>query len=74
MLRLQTENLRPSYTDKRKNDESYIEVSPTVTEGPDEEELTGILDACELSSFEPEMAVFLKLPSERLFYSWTAFG
>lgn len=33
------QNLRPSYTDKRKNDESYIEVSPSVTEGLDEEEL-----------------------------------
>ena len=50
------QDLRPSYTDKRKNDGSYIEVSPSVTEGLDEEELTGILDACELSSFEPEMA------------------
>lgn len=27
------QNLRPSYTDKRKNDESYIEVSPSVTGG-----------------------------------------
>lgn len=63
------QNLRPSYTDKRKNDESYIEVSPSVTEGPDEEELTGILDACELSSFEPEMARIFETAIERLFYS-----
>ena len=56
-------------TDKRKNDESYIEVSPSVTEGPDEEELTGILDACELSSFEPEMARIFETAIERLFYS-----
>ena len=60
---------RPSYTDKRKNDGSYIEVSPSVTEGPDEEELTGILGACELSSFEPEMARIFETAIERLFYS-----
>ena len=59
----------PSYTDKRKNDGSYIEVSPSVTEGLDEEELTGILDACELSSFEPEMARIFETAIERLFYS-----
>ena len=63
------QDLRPSYTDKRKNDESYIEVSPSITEGPDEEELTGILDACELSSFEPEMARIFETAIERLFYS-----
>lgn len=62
-------DLRPSYTDKRKNDGSYIEVSPSVTEGLDEEELTGILDACELSSFEPEMARIFETAIERLFYS-----
>lgn len=60
---------RQSYTDKRKNDGSYIEVSPSVTEGLDEEELTGILDACELSSFEPEMARIFETAIERLFYS-----
>lgn len=70
---LYTHNLISSYflayTDKRKNDESYIEVSPSVTEGLDEEELTGILDACELSSFEPEMARIFETAIERLFYS-----
>ena len=53
----------------RKTDKSYMEVSPSVTEGLDEEELTGILDACELSSFEPEMARIFETAIERLFYS-----
>ena len=63
------QDLRPSYIDKRKTDKSYMEVSPSVTEGLDEEELTGILDACELSSFEPEMARIFETAIERLFYS-----
>lgn len=62
--------LRPSYTDKRKTDTSYMEVSPSVTDRADEEkELAGILDACELSSFPPEMARVFENAIERLFYS-----
>lgn len=62
--------LRPSYTDKRKTDTSYMEVSPSVTDRADEEkELADILEACELSSFSPEMARVFENTIERLFYS-----
>ena len=53
----------------RQNDESYIEVSPSVTEGPDEEELTGILDACELTGFTLGTALVFENAIERLYYS-----
>ena len=49
-----------SNTDFSQPDTAFSDVSPSVTseDGPadDEKELTGILDACELSYFEPEVA------------------
>ncbi len=54
-------------------DTAFSDVSPSVTseDGPadDEKELTGILDACELSYFEPEVARVFENAIERLFYS-----
>lgn len=62
----------PSYTDRSYPDSSNIQVSPSVsqTEPADEEkELADILDACELSYFEPETARVFENAIERLFYS-----
>ena len=68
-------NLRPSYKEKKKKEESDIYVSQSV--GPahadgradDEQELREILDACELDIFEPEVARVFENAIERLFYS-----
>lgn len=66
---------RPSYNNTRKKEDSYTnQVSPSVTahrhrQTDDETELMGILDACELSSFEPETAKVFENAIERLFYS-----
>ena len=69
--------LRSSKKEKREIELIQKEVSPSVdsareagqTDGQDEEELTGILDACELSYFPPETARVFENAIERLFYS-----
>ena len=62
-----------SNTDFSQPDTVFSDVSPSVPseDGPadDEKELTGILDACELSYFEPEVARVFENAIERLFYS-----
>ena len=62
-----------SNTDFSQPDIAFSDVSPSVPseDGPadDEKELTGILDACELSYFEPEVARVFENAIERLFYS-----
>ena len=62
-----------SNTDLSQPDIAFSDVSPSVPseDGPadDEKELTGILDACELSYFEPEVARVFENAIERLFYS-----
>ena len=62
-----------SNTDLSQPDIAFSDVSPSVLseDGPadDEKELTGILDACELSYFEPEVARVFENAIERLFYS-----
>ena len=62
-----------SNTDFSQPDTAFSDVSPSVAseDGPadDEKELTGILDACELSYFEPEVARVFENAIERLFYS-----
>ena len=62
-----------SNTDFSQPDIAFSDVSPSVPseDGPadDEKELTGILDACELSYFEPEVAHVFENAIERLFYS-----
>lgn len=71
------QDLLPSKKEKRKKERSQKEVSPSVeragawdaTDGQDEEELTDILDACELSYFPPETARVLENAVERLYYS-----
>ena len=68
-------NLRPSYKEKKKKEESDIYVSQSVRRAgadgraDDEEELQEILDACELDMFEPEVARVFENAIERLFYS-----
>ena len=70
-------DLLPSKKEKRNIERSQKEVSPSVeragawdaTDGQDEEELTDILDACELSYFPPETARVLENAVERLYYS-----
>ena len=65
----------PSYTDLRESDWSHMEVSPpfpracAVRLADEEAELTGILEACELECFEPEVARVFENAIERLFYS-----
>ena len=60
-------------TDFSQPDTSFLEVSLSAAlgDGPadDEKTLTGILDACELSYFEPEVARVCENAIERLFYS-----
>ena len=67
------QDLGASNTDFSQPDTSFSDVSPSVAseDGPtdDEKELTGILDACELSYFEPEVARVFENAIERLFYS-----
>lgn len=69
-------NIPPSKKEKRKTDVKQKEVSPSVQPGietdgltDDEEELMGILDACELYCFTPEIARVFENAIERLFYS-----
>lgn len=66
-------DLRPSYKEKKKKEESILYVSPSAG-GADrrtggEEELQEILDGCELDIFEPEIAQVFENAIERLFYS-----
>ena len=67
------QDLGASNTDFSQPDTVFSDVSPSVPseDGPadDEKELTGILDACELSYFEPEVARVFENAIERLFYS-----
>ena len=67
------QNPGASNTDLSQPDTSFLDVSLSVAseDGPadDEKELTGILDACELSYFEPEVARVFENAIERLFYS-----
>lgn len=65
----------PSYIKKRYTEPSHTEVSQSIAPaGADgqadaEEELMGILDACELFCFAPETARVFENAIERLFYS-----
>ena len=65
---------RPSNIKSSHTDSSYIEVSRPVNAGgadgraDNEEELMGILDACELHCFPPEVARVFENAVERLFY------
>lgn len=69
------QNPLPSYIKKRYIEQSHIEVSqskaPAGADGraDDEEELMGVLDACELHYFAPETARVFENAIERLFYS-----
>ena len=69
------QDLLPSKKEKRNKERIQKEVSPSVerataTDGQNaEEELTDILDACELSYFPPETARVLENAVERLYYS-----
>ena len=67
------QDLGASNIDLSQPDTAFSDVSPSVPseDGPtdDEKELTGILDACELSYFEPEVARVFENAIERLFYS-----
>jgi len=67
-------NLPPSYNKFSHTDSSYTDVSQSVSAGrrdgqaDDEAELMGILDACELHCFSPEVARVFENAVERLFY------
>ena len=67
------QDLGASNTDFSQPDIAFSDVSPSVPSEDrptdDEKELTGILDACELSYFEPEVARVFENAIERLFYS-----
>ena len=73
------QNLRPSKKDIRNNKASYPEVSQSVppmrawtdgmTDWEGEQELIGILEACELDSFPPETARVFENAIERLYYT-----
>ena len=68
------QGMRPSYIKSSQTDLSHTDVSQSVRAGcgdrrtDDEEELMGILDACELSCFSPEVARVFENAVERLFY------
>ena len=66
------QKVRPSYKDLSHTYPSQPDVSPSVPRGDGptdgEAELTGILDACELSCFSPEVARVFENAIERLFY------
>lgn len=68
------QNMRPSNIEKKNTEGSYPEVSQPVGAGgadgraDDEEELMGILNACELQCFSPEVARVFENAVERLFY------
>ena len=75
---LEPQDLLPSNNNLSYIDLSQKEVSPSVyTAGAhqsdgqtdDEEELLGILDACDLDTFQPETAKVFENAIERLFYS-----
>ena len=71
------QKLTPSKKEKRKIDQSHMEVRPSVrapaqdgwTDGDAEEELSDILDGCELECFAPEAALVFENAIERLFYA-----
>lgn len=64
----------PSYIKSSQTDFSHTDVSQSVSAGggdrqaDDERELMGILDACELDCFSPEVARVFENAIERLFY------
>lgn len=63
----------PNYIDMSHTDLSHTEVSPSAPRGGgpagDEEELIGILDACELQCFSSETARVFENAIERLYYA-----
>lgn len=71
------QKLPPSKKEKRKIDQSHMEVRQSVrapaqdgrTDGDAEEELLDILDSCELECFAPETALVFENAIERLFYA-----
>ena len=71
------QKLTPSKKEKRKIDQSHMDVSQSVstsaqdgqTDGDAEEELLDILDGCELECFAPETALVFENAIERLFYA-----
>ena len=68
------QKMRPSYIKSSQTDFSHTDVSQPVNarggdgQTDDEGELMGILDACELSCFSPEVARVFENAIERLFY------
>ena len=66
------QGMPPSYIKSSQTDPSYIDVSQPVNtkdrQTDDERELMGILDACELPCFSPEVARVFENAVERLFY------
>lgn len=73
----EAQKVMPSKKEKRKIDQSHMEVRPSVrapaqdgwTDGDAEEELSDILDGCELECFAPETALVFENAIERLFYA-----
>ena len=65
------QDLRPSYnnTSQKEPSDTYVSQPVSDRQADDEAELTDILDACELSYFEPETARVFGNAIERLFYS-----
>lgn len=71
------QKLTPSKKEKRKIDQSHMEVRQSVrapvqdgrTDRDAEEELLDILDGCELECFAPETALVFENAIERLFYA-----
>lgn len=67
------QNLRASNKNLSQTEEVFSDVSPSVFsedgQADEEKELTDIMDACELSYFEPETARVFENAIERLFYS-----
>jgi len=67
--------LPPSYIKSSQTNHSHTDVSQSVSAGradrqtDEERELTGILEACELPCFTPEVARVFENAIERLFYS-----
>lgn len=73
----EAQKVMPSKKEKRKIDQSHMEVRQSVrapvqdgrTDGDAEEELLDILDGCELECFAPETALVFENAIERLFYA-----
>ena len=71
----ETQDPRSNKKKERKKENSHWEVSLSVQAGPvdrpadEERELTGILNACELQCFTPEVAGVFENAVERLYYS-----